>query len=215
MKKEIVVIILLFSVFSTLSSQNVDGGANAILDNLSKKYKQFTSMKIQYTFKSEKDKKVLGRDQGSLVIKGSKYRMELASQLICCDAKNIWNYQKESNEISIFEHDPTDETNIMNPTAILTNWQKEYTAKFIREEVENNRTLQIIDLKPFKTQSYYKIRLFIDKHKNEIFASSIYEKDNTIYSYYINEFISNAVYEDSFFVLDLSKYPDAEIIDMR
>ena len=64
MKKEIVVIILLFSVFSTLSSQNVDGGANAILDNLSEKYKQFTSMKIQYTIKSEKDKKVLGTDQG-------------------------------------------------------------------------------------------------------------------------------------------------------
>lgn len=215
MKKEIVVIILLFSLFSTLSSQNVDGGANAILDNLSKKYKQFTSMKIQYTFKSEKDKKVLGTEQGSVVIKGSKYRMELASQLICCDAKNIWNYQKESKEISIFEYDPSDETNMMNPTAILTNWQKEYTAKFIREEVENNRTLQIIDLKPLKTQSYYKIRLFIDKHKNEIYASSIHEKDNTIYSYYINKFISNAVYEDSFFVLDLSKYPDADIIDMR
>jgi outer membrane lipoprotein-sorting protein len=103
----------------------------------------------------------------------------------------------------------------MNPVSILTNWKKEYTAKFIREEDENNRTLQIIDLKPIKTQSYYKIRIYIDKHKNEFYASSIYEKDNTIYSYYINKFISNAVYEDSFFVLDLSKYPDAEIIDMR
>jgi len=215
MKKEIVVIILLFSLFSTLSAQNVDGGATAILDQLSQKYQKFTSMKIQYTFKSEKDKKVLGTEQGSVIIKGSKYRMELASQLICCDAKSIWNYQKESNEISIFEYDASDETNMMNPISILKNWKKEYTAKFIREEVENNRTLQIIDLKPLKTQSYYKIRIFIDKHKNEIYASSIYEKDNTIYSYYINKFISNAVYEDSFFVLDLSKYPDAEIIDMR
>ena len=71
--------------------------------------------------------------------------MELASQLICCDAKSIWNYQKESNEISIFEYDASAETNMMNPVSIGMNWKKEDTAKFIREEVENNRTLQIID----------------------------------------------------------------------
>lgn len=205
----------LIAFFPLSIAQQTDAGANEIMDKLSKKYQQFSSMKIQYTFKAEKDKKVLNTEQGTFTIKGSKYRLELASQIIYCDAKNIWNYQKEANEISIFEFDADDQDNMMNPAAILHNWQKEYTAKYIRDEVENNRTLQVVDLKPVKSNSFYKIRLFIDKKKNEIYASSVYEKDNTIYSYYINTFTPNSSYEDSYFMLDVSKYPQAEIIDMR
>ncbi len=36
---------------------------------------------------------------------------------------------------------------------------------------------QIIDLTPKKGASYYKIRIFIDKSKKEIFQTQIFEKD--------------------------------------
>lgn len=215
MKRIILTVIFLVTIFPFLLSQQTDAGANVIMDKLSKKYQQYSSMKINYTFKIEKDKKVLGSEEGILTIQGSKYRLEMTSQFIFCDAKTIWNYQKESDEISIFDFDPDDQDNLMNPSVLLFNWQKDYTAKFIREEFEQNKTLQIIDLRPIKSFSHYKIRLFIDKHKSEIYAFSVYEKDNTIYSYYINKFITNKTFDDAFFVLDVSKYKEAEIIDMR
>ena len=215
MKRKFLGLLCLTLLANILYSQNIDGGETEILQALTKKYQQLTTMKIDYTYTAEKEKKVIDSQQGNIIIKGNKYVLELNSQLIYCDGKTIWNFDKNAEEITIFDYDPSDDFSMLNPSAVLENWQKEYKAKFIREEVQQNKTLQIIDLQPIKNKSYYKIRLYIDKHKKELYASSVFEKDNTIYSYFIDKFTISKTYEDSFFVLDTSKYPNAEINDMR
>lgn len=215
MKKKFVIFLCFTLLANILHSQNIDGGATEILQTLSKKYQQFTTIKIDYTYTVEKEKKVIDSQQGNITIKGNKYVLELKSQLIYCDGNTIWNYDKNAEEITIFDYDPSDDVSMLHPLTMLKNWQKEYTAKFIREEVQQNKTLQIIDLQPIRNISYYKIRLYIDKHKKELYASSIFEKDNTIYSYFIDKFVISKIYEDTFFILDTSQYPNAEINDMR
>ncbi|MCQ2286727.1 MAG: outer membrane lipoprotein carrier protein LolA [Bacteroidales bacterium] len=207
---------LILSMFvSNIMAQNTDGGATSILNAVAKKYQAFTSMSINYTFKVEKDKKVLQTMTGTIKVKGDKYAAKLGDQAIYCDGKSIWNYQKESEEVSIFEFDPTDKDNILNPSNLLSGWSKIYSAKFIREETQNNKILQVIDLKPLKRSDIYKVRIMIDKNKKELYAMSTFEVDNTVSTYYIDKFVANSAIDDAQFVFDVKAHPEVEVNDMR
>ena len=213
--KKILVIFLTMLLANTLTAQNTDGGATAILQSVAKKYQAYSTMSINYTFKVEKDKKVLQTITGTIKIKGEKYTAKLGDQELFCDGKTIWNYQKESDEVSIFEPDENDQDNLLNPAKLLSGWSKIYSAKFIREETNQNRTLQLIDLKPLKQADVYKVRIFIDKNKKELYAIATYEVDNTVSTYYIDKFTANAAIDDKQFIFDTTAHPEVDINDMR
>lgn len=213
MKKLTLIIAALLSVF-TLSSQDVDGGATPILKKLATKYAAYSTMKIDYSYKCEKNDKVLDSKGGTMTVKGDKYSFVFGNQISYCDGKTLWNYQKDVNEVSVFEY-IEEEDNLLNPAKILSDWDKEYRAKFIREDNEKNRMVQIIDLMPLASSAFYKIRLTIDKAKQEIVSISAFEKDNTIYSYYIDKMVVNTPVDDASFVFDMKKHPDVDVNDMR
>lgn len=196
-------------------AQNTDGGAIELLKKVSAKYQAYTSMQFHYTLKTTKDGKTLSTTQGDFALKGNKYRTTFSDQTYFSDGTSIWNYQKSSNEVSVYEYDPNDGENMMNPKMILKNWEKQFRAKYIRDEFNNNISTALIDLTPKTTQSYYRIRLYINKANNQILRIALYEKDNTTYTYHIEQFKTNVTLADSYFVFDKSKYPGVEVNDMR
>lgn len=214
--KRTISILLLFFALVAVRAQNTDGGATPILKAVAQKYQALSSMKIDYTYQVEKEKKVLEKLTGTLVFKDKNYKVEFDDQEIFCNGNTIWNYQKSVNEVSIFEYDPDDDDNLLlNPAKLLANWQKSFTAKFIREENSEGKMLQIIDLKPIKAQQFYKIRLFVNKKTQELAAISAYDKDNTIYSYAVDKFVPNVPCDAALFTFDKTKYPNISINDMR
>lgn len=212
--KKIVLLLPLILLAFCAPAQNVDGGATDILKKLSTKYAGFSTMKINYTYKCESNDKVIETQTGTMNIKGDKYTFVFGNQTSYCNGKNLWNYQKDINEVSIFEYVEA-EDNLLNPAKILKEWQKEYRAKFIREETQNGKLVQIIDLLPIKSSSFYKIRLFIDKSKQEINGISAFEKGATVYSYHIDKMSVNTPIDDATFVFDLKQHPGVEVNDMR
>lgn len=212
--KKIIVILIMLSLTVVGVAQKTDGGANAIMQELDTKYKGFTTMKINYTYKAEKEKKTLSALSGVALIKGDKYYITFDDQVFYCDGTTMWNYQKSTNEVSIYDYEESDD-DALNPAKMLATWSKEFNAKFIREDNEKNKTVQIIDLTPKNGQSYYKIRIVVDKAKKEIIRTSIYEKDNTIYTYYFDTFTTNTALDDSNFKFNASKFPGVEVNDMR
>lgn len=215
MTRRILLSLAAFFVVLSGFAQNTDGGANELLKKVSAKYQAYTSMQFHYTLKTTKDGKTLSTSQGDFALKGNKYRTTFGDQTFFCDGSSIWNYQKSSNEVSVYEYDPSDDENMMNPQIILKNWEKQFRAKYIRDEFNNNISTALIDLTPKTTQSYYRIRLFINKANNQILRIALYEKDNTIYTYHIEQFKTNVTLADSYFVFDKSKYPGVEVNDMR
>lgn len=214
-KRTFVFTLILSLVIFTSQAQNTDGGATELLKKVSAKYQTFTSMQFHYTLKISKESKIIRTMQGDFALKGNKYHTTYNGQTFYCDGHSIWNYQKSTNEVSIYEYDPDDDENLMNPQKLLKNWDKQFRAKFIRDEFINNVSNAIIDLTPKTSQSYYRIRIYINKGNNQILRIAVYEKDNTLYSYYIEQFKSNVTLSDSYFVFDKSKYPGVEVNDMR
>jgi len=215
MTRRILLAIAAFFITFSCLAQNTDGGANEMLKKVSAKYQAYSSMQFHYTLKTTKDGKTLSTTQGDFALKGNKYRTTFKDQTYFCDGTSIWNYQKSSNEVSVYEYDPSDDENMMNPQIILKNWEKQFRAKYIRDEFNNNISTALIDLTPKTTQSYYRIRLYINKANNQILRIALYEKDNTTYTYHIEQFKTNVTLADSYFVFDKSKYPGVEVNDMR
>ena len=212
--KRISLLITLILTASVLWAQDVDGGATPILKKLATKYMGYSTMKIEYSYKCEKNDKLLDSKTGVMTIKGNKYTFVFGNQTSYCDGKTLWNYQKDIKEVSIYEY-IEEEDNLLNPAKILSDWNKEYRAKFIRDDSENGKVVQIIDLMPIKSSSFYKIRLVIDKVQQEIVSVTAYEKDNTTYSYHIDKMTVNNPVDDATFVFEVAKHPDVDVNDMR
>lgn len=212
--KRISLLITLILTASVLWAQDVDGGATPILKKLATKYMGYSTMKIEYSYKCEKNDKLLDSKTGVMTIKGNKYTFVFGNQTSYCDGKTLWNYQKDIKEVSIYEY-IEEEDNLLNPAKILSDWNKEYRAKFIRDDSENGKVVQIIDLMPIKSSSFYKIRLVIDKAQQEIVSVTAYEKDNTTYSYHIDKMTVNNPVDDATFVFEVAKHPDVDVNDMR
>jgi outer membrane lipoprotein-sorting protein len=192
-----------------------DSQSTEILKNLQKKLNAYTDISIHFTFKTEKDERFIDEIKGVTLIKKDKYVLETPQQKILCDGINIWNYLIEQKEVTVSLYDKEDDSQLMNPMNLINNYEKEYKSDFIRETSEKGVLVQIIDLTSLKATSFYKIRLILNKNKNQIMRFVVFDKDGTQYTYYIDKFLVNQSLSDADFTFDVSKYPDTEVIDIR
>jgi outer membrane lipoprotein-sorting protein len=75
--------------------------------------------------------------------------------------------------------------------------------------------IQIVDLLSKKGENYFKVRLTIDKVKQYIISTEIYNKNGSTYMYKISKFLSNLKIADSEFIFKVSDFPSVEVNDMR
>jgi outer membrane lipoprotein-sorting protein len=151
---------------------------------------------------------------GVLFVKSNKYLLTLDDQIIANDGTMMWNYQKSINEASIFNADD-DDFLIYHPMKILNNWDKDYLAKIIREEGDNEKVIIIVDLTPKHQLTFYKMRLFIEKSTSYLKKIIIYQVDAPTITYSIVKFNSKDQVEDSKFIFNKNDYPNVQVNDMR
>ncbi|MFI5220962.1 MAG: outer membrane lipoprotein carrier protein LolA, partial [Bacteroidia bacterium] len=158
--------------------------------------------------------KLKEKQKGTIYIKGKKFRLEIAGQIIVCDEKTVWTYNKDANEVQINKYDPK-ETSIKLDD-IFTMYGKGFIYRIIEEKKENGKDLSIVELVPKdKKKNFFKIKLTIDRPNQTILKSSVFDKNGTIHDYTITNQVPNLKLEDHFFSFDPKKYPKIEIIDLR
>src|SRR4029077_5078949 len=94
---------LLFSCLYVFSQdKQVDKNAENILNGVSSKYKSYKSVKATFIIHVENSKdKSDEMQKGTIYLKGSKYKLEIAGQDIVSDGKTRWTYLKDANEVQI------------------------------------------------------------------------------------------------------------------
>jgi outer membrane lipoprotein-sorting protein len=130
------------------------------------------------------------------------------------DGKTVWNFNRETQEVHITEHNPAD-METMNPLALINNYERNFRAKLIREDRDNGIPVMIVDLNPLTVRSYHKIRVVSDKAKNTIVFSEIHEKNGTIFTFRVNRMQTNVSAPDRDFTFNASRHPGVEVIDLR
>jgi outer membrane lipoprotein-sorting protein len=194
-----------------------DPNAKKILDAVSTKFKTYKGVQASFTFTTEDAKgKVQGTKKGTLLMKGTKYRVTLAGgQDIFCDGINIWTYDKSANEVTLSKFDPGQNT--ITPQKLFTNfYDKDFLYKLNGEKKQAGKTLQEIELTPYdKSKPFFKVYVLVDKATQTIYSTRVMEKSGNRYTYTVSSLNGNANLQDAQFVFDKKKYPNVEVIDLR
>ena len=211
--KKYILILLSFLTLSTIAQKSKD--ANLLIDKISKRYKKFKSIKADFTYTIEsKAEKINEKQKGTIVIKGNKFRLDIAGQTIICDNKTQWTYSKEINEVNIQHYKPKE--GIVKLDDIFTMYNKGFVSKLAETIKEGGRELTIIELAPKdKKKNFFKIKLYVEKSNQQIIKSIIFDKNGSVHTYFIVNQIPNIKFEDNYFNFIEKKYPNVEINDMR
>ncbi len=212
--KHILILFILTASFTNVFAQK-DKSADKLLNTISNRYKKFKTIKADFTYAVEsKADKSQEKQKGTIFVKGNKFRLDIAGQLIICDNQTVWTYSKEVNEVQVNTYNPKQATIRLDD--IFTMYDKGFIYKMEEEKKEGGRDIAIIELTPKdKKKNFFKIRLTVDKTNQSIIKSVVYDKNGTIHTYIITNQVPNIKLEDKFFTFDPKKYPKVEIIDLR
>jgi outer membrane lipoprotein carrier protein len=217
MKKILAVLVLVSGIsFPQLVKAQTDPAAKTILDGVSAKFKTYPAVQSEFTLQVEDAKgKVQGVKKGTVFMKSGKYKVIITGQEIYCDGKNVWTYDKASNEVTITKFDGGQGT--ITPQKLFTNfYDKDFLYKLNGEKKTGAKTIQEIEMTPVdKSKPFHKVYVYIDKASKNIYSTKVLEKNGNKYTYTVNSLNGAAKLADDMFVFDKSKYPGVEEVDLR
>ena len=211
-----IALFLLTGLFAFSQTEQTDKKADAILHGVTAKYKSFKSVKATFVITIENSNdKTSEVQKGSIYLKGSKYKLEVAGQDIISDGKTRWTYVKDANEVQI-DNVKTDENSI-TPSNIFTMYEKGWLFKFNGEQTEKGMVYQLVELVPIdpKKKNIFKVKLTINKNDKFISTAKVFNKNGSIQTIAVDKLTPDAVNSDSLFSFSARKYPGAEVIDLR
>jgi outer membrane lipoprotein-sorting protein len=185
-----------------------------ILKEVSEKTKSYSSIKVNFTYNMDNPgAKVHESETGTLMVKGDKYRLDIAGQTVICDAQTTWTYIGDANEVQINAVD--NDQSIITPTRLLTSYSEDYKSKITGEVTKNGKAQWVIELKPNTVKSVTAVEMNIDKELMRIMRIAIQDKNGNTFTYLVNKFETNIPVKDTDFTFNAKDYPGVEVIDMR
>ena len=199
MMKKFYLSALLVGTTAIAIAQASDPAAKAILDGVSAKFKTFTTVQATFTYKVENAAgKALSTKTGTILMKGTKYKVTFSGQEIFCNGTTIWNYDKLENEVTISKLDAS--SGMVTPQKLFTNfYDKDFLYKLNGVATLNGKKLKEVELTPVdKTKPFFKVLLYVDK--SAINTTKIFEKNGSRYTYSTSSFKPNVVIADATFL---------------
>lgn len=219
MKKIYMSLVAIFVATTLLYAQpkgmgKSDPDGKKVLDAVSAKFKTFKSVQAKFLLKIENAAgKNLGTKAGSVFMKGNKYRISIPGQDMYSDGKDVWTYDRSSNEVTISRIDPS--ANTITPQKLFTNfYDKDFLYKLNGLVKQGGKSMQEVELTPIdKTKAFHKVLLYVSNAS--INTTKIFEKTGNRYTYSVNSMTTNGAIAESMFVFDTRKFPGVEVVDLR
>lgn len=207
---------------------NYDPKAKLILDEVSKTAKAYSSISATFSITIKPVTGTAEVKTGSVIMKSGKYKITLDNKVKDAikkeeyynDGKTTWVYIEKDKEVTI-DHapDPTKKKaeNSISVNDIFTIHEKGFKYTFVKEETQNGKVVQIINLFPDKPdkKNYHTIKLTIDKTKKQIINIVQLNRDGSSITYNVKTFTPNTVVPDNTFQFDMKVHPGVIVIDMR
>ena len=215
MKKIISVLSMLTICTAVVLGQNTKN-AKEILDKVSQKTKSYSTINLTYSLVHTSPDGANDKTTGTMLMKGKKYKLSILDNVLYCDGTTLWTHMVEEKEVVVSKAD-NDDSGMLNPSTVLTMYEKGFKYKFIQDRFEGSRAIYVIDLYPENVEKseYSKVRLSIDKDKSQLWKAEYFAKDGNKYTITVNTFKVNEQIPDASFVFDKAKNPGVKVIDER
>ena len=190
---------------------DIDENANKVLKKASSVFEKSAVSFTVTMINRDSQKKETARQKAEVLYSKGRYRVTSSGQTLYCDGKSVWQWDRQTNEVTV-NHLAQSSDDLMNPAGLLANHSKSFKAKFIRQEDDGTA---VIDLTPFKSKSYYKIRMLINSKNGYIKQMEIHNYDSSEGIYQVSAVKTGAKCFDKDFVFDATANKGLEVIDMR
>lgn len=191
----------------------VDHGAEKIIKQTVSKLKKDTPLSFSVDYDISNGTKTIEKGKASFLSSNDKYRVISTSFEDYCDGKNLWHYDKKSNEVEISEIE--DGKSMFNFVKILDTYAKSFRPKLIRKDYLGKTQVNIIDLTPQKRSSVTKVRLWIATSSNVIVKMQVNINDGSKNTYSFSNYKSKVTTNNSDFTFPKTKYPKVKQVDLR
>lgn len=223
MKKIIICTLLLTATMGQAFAQK-DKQAKAILDAMSRKYHAYNSIRSDFTFTIQDQQNNVQQSQnGTLLIqaKSNKYKLTLynegsktaVQEEITSDGKNQWTFTPKDKEVQLNKAENSEAA--FNPAQIFTIYEKGFKYLYTGDETLKGHLCQVIELTPEQDKEFFKVRLWIDKVKKQLYSAMLFDKNGGRFTYTINTFTPNLPTPEGTFTYDSKAHPGIEVVDLR
>lgn len=207
MRKTILTALTLFiSVFSF----GQDKRAEAILDQMSKKYQSMKTFSATFTYGAEGGRAT----RGAITASGIKFKLNMAGQEITNNGKEIYTFMSDVNEVNITNFDPG-EDNMFSPSNIYNIYKKGYKYSFKGESKVGNQVFETVELIPTKKGNVSRVEIKVNKSDKSIKSWKIWDERGRATNFNITKFTPNIPAPTSLFTFDSKKHPGVEVVDLR
>lgn len=211
-------LILTTFLAAPLSAQNNVQKAKNILNKLSKTYKAHKSIKADFTITTINRDKTKMSQGGTIWVKKKFFKIAMSDQVIMCDGKTIWTWQKEVNEVQIKNYKPSSRE--IQPSQLFTIWEQGFNYVWAGTSTQAGKKVDVIDLAPKdgkEGKDYSKVKLYVNKALNQIVSATIIKKNGMKVTYTINNQSTKERLTKSDFKMDTKakQKAGAEIVDLR
>jgi len=214
MKKIIITLIACIGFFTFATAQK-DTKAKELLDKSSAALAQAGDMYAYFTL-TIKDglNKTSQSFDGTIQMKGNKFKIDTPDRNIYFDGKTQWVYDKSYEEVTISE--PTgEEIQALNPKLIFSVYKNNSNLKYVGAKTDiKMRKVQEVSIFPKKGE-ITQINVQINNADYFPVMFHIFYKNKIENIIYINKYQTNQNFSDDLFVFDKKQFPNAEIIDLR
>lgn len=195
---------LFFLLMLTLSlSAQQDTKAKNILDKTVEKYNQSKGISVIFG----------GSQSGKLLLKGEKFQLTTQDVTTWFDGQTQWSYLKQNEEVNISTPTP-EELRAINPYAWLSLYKQGFNYRYSGVKTREGKQGHEIVLTPQTKQDIQSITLLIDSDYEPIYIG-ILPTEGQMQEFIVHNYRTQLNLNDNAFRFDKSKYPNAEIIDMR
>lgn len=195
---------LFFLLMLTLSlSAQQDTKAKNILDKTVEKYNQSKGISVIFG----------GSQSGKLLLKGEKFQLTTQDVTTWFDGQTQWSYLKQNEEVNISTPTP-EELRAINPYAWLSLYKQGFYYRYSGVKTREGKQGHEIVLTPQTKQDIQSITLLIGSDYEPIYIG-ILPTEGQMQEFIVHNYRTQLNLNDNAFRFDKSKYPNAEIIDMR
>ncbi|MDR2622254.1 MAG: hypothetical protein LBC48_06690, partial [Dysgonamonadaceae bacterium] len=209
MKKIVIIVILCTGLFSFATAQK-DAKAKELLDKSSTALSSAGDIHTYFTMniKDVINKNSQGFD-GTIQMKGNKFKIDTPDQSIYFDGKTQWVYQKSYDEVNVSE--PTgEEIQALNPKLIFSVYKKNCNYKYVGNKTDiKMRKVQEVSIFPQKGE-ITQINVQINETDYFPVMFHLFYKNKIENIIYINKYQTKQNFSDSQFVFDRKQYPNVE-----
>lgn len=186
----------------SLSAQQ-DTKAKNILDKTVEKYNQSKGISVIFG----------GSQSGKLLLKGEKFQLTTQDVTTWFDGQTQWSYLKQNEEVNISTPTP-EELRAINPYAWLSLYKQGFNYRYSGVKTREGKQGHEIVLTPQTKQDIQSITLLIGSDYEPIYIG-ILPTEGQMQEFIVHNYRTQLNLNDNAFRFDKSKYPNAEIIDMR